>query len=106
MCCCWPAKAMSKCRKLLASSCRFAMCSRRSKPWRNWRCSMHSSWQLSALVPVLNAQLLGADLAVQRVCTDSRSVQQGDLFVALSGDNFDGHQFLAQAEQAGAVAAV
>lgn len=67
---------------------------------------MHSSWQLSALVPVLNAQLLGDDLAVQRVCTDSRSVQQGDLFVALSGDNFDGHRFLAQAEQAGAVAAV
>src|SRR5437867_3724004 len=41
---------------------------------------------------------------VQRVCTDSRSVQAGDLFIALAGERFDGHNFLAQATKQGAVA--
>ena len=33
---------------------------------------------------------------------DSRSVKQGDIFLALKGDNFDGHQFISQAEAYGA----
>jgi UDP-N-acetylmuramoyl-tripeptide--D-alanyl-D-alanine ligase len=41
-----------------------------------------------------------------RVHTDSRSLQAGDLFVALRGDRFDGHQFIAQAKAQGAVAVV
>ncbi len=40
------------------------------------------------------------------VSTDTRSLKPGELFVALRGDNFDGHRFLATAQQAGAVAAV
>ncbi|PYJ06547.1 MAG: hypothetical protein DME25_06420 [Verrucomicrobia bacterium] len=43
---------------------------------------------------------------VRRVCTDSRHVEPGDLFVALRGENFDGHEFLGQAANKGAVAAV
>jgi UDP-N-acetylmuramoyl-tripeptide--D-alanyl-D-alanine ligase len=40
-------------------------------------------------------QLLGAgDALVTRVCTDSRIVQPGDLFIALKGDKFDAHDFL------------
>ncbi len=40
------------------------------------------------------------------VSTDSRSIQAGQLFVALHGPNFDGHQYLAQVRAAGAAAAV
>ena len=67
---------------------------------------MFKPWQLSGLIPVLDGELLGADVTVRRVHTDTRTLQAGDLFVALSGDNFDGHDYLAQAHAAGAVAAL
>ena len=34
------------------------------------------------------------DASVQRVCTDSRQAQPGDLFFAIKGERFDGHNFL------------
>lgn len=40
------------------------------------------------------------------VSTDTRSIGPGDLFVALVGPNFDGHEFIAQAQSAGACAAM
>ena len=43
---------------------------------------------------------------VLRVHSDTRSLQRGDLFVALKGDNFDAHDFLAQAGASGAAAAI
>jgi len=41
-----------------------------------------------------------------RVHSDTRSLQAGDLFVALKGERFDAHDFLAQARASGAVAAL
>jgi UDP-N-acetylmuramoyl-tripeptide--D-alanyl-D-alanine ligase len=41
---------------------------------------------------------------VTRVCTDSRNLQPGDLFVALKGEHFDGHTFAGQAGEKGAIA--
>jgi UDP-N-acetylmuramoyl-tripeptide--D-alanyl-D-alanine ligase len=41
-----------------------------------------------------------------RVHSDTRSLRAGDLFVALKGENFDAHDFLAQARASGAVAAL
>ncbi|MDB6149119.1 MAG: UDP-N-acetylmuramoylalanyl-D-glutamyl-2,6-diaminopimelate/D-alanyl-D-alanyl ligase [Chthoniobacter sp.] len=43
---------------------------------------------------------------VTTVCTDSRALKAGDLFVALRGDNFDGHSFVAEAARRGAAAAI
>lgn len=44
--------------------------------------------------------------AYSQVQTDTRALQPGALFVALVGDRFDGHDFLAQAAAAGAAGAV
>jgi len=45
-------------------------------------------------------------VVIDRVHTDSRSLQPGDLFVALRGEHFDGHRFMAQAKAQGALAVV
>ena len=47
-----------------------------------------------------------ASVLMNRVHTDSRSVQAGDLFIALQGERFDAHDFLAQVSQSGASAAM
>ena len=44
--------------------------------------------------------------ALARVHTDTRSLQSGDLFVALKGERHDAHDFLMQARSAGAAAAL
>ncbi|MEX0912127.1 MAG: UDP-N-acetylmuramoyl-tripeptide--D-alanyl-D-alanine ligase [Gemmatimonadota bacterium] len=43
-----------------------------------------------------------ADPVFAAISTDTRKIAEGDLFVALQGDNFDGHDFLAVAAEAGA----
>ncbi|MDZ7413676.1 MAG: UDP-N-acetylmuramoyl-tripeptide--D-alanyl-D-alanine ligase [candidate division KSB1 bacterium] len=43
---------------------------------------------------------------VRRVSIDSRTTEPGDLFIAIKGERFDGHQFVGQALAAGAIAAV
>ena len=43
---------------------------------------------------------------VTTVCTDSRTLKAGDLFVALRGDNFDGHTFVAEASKRGAAGVI
>jgi len=56
---------------------------------------------------VPDAQMLGdGQTPIARVHTDTRSLQPGDLFVALRGERFDAHSFLPQARAAGAVAAI
>ena len=47
-----------------------------------------------------------AEVELQRVHSDTRSLKPGDLFVALKGERFDAHDFLPQARAAGAVAAL
>lgn len=53
------------------------------------------------------AHLVGeGQTLLQRVHSDSRTIQPGDLFVALRGEAFDGHDYLAAARDAGAAAAM
>jgi murE/murF fusion protein len=47
-----------------------------------------------------------ANRGFSAVNTDTRSIRAGDLFFALKGDNFDGHDYVAAAARAGAAAAV
>ncbi|HSC62880.1 MAG TPA: UDP-N-acetylmuramoyl-L-alanyl-D-glutamate--2,6-diaminopimelate ligase, partial [Caldimonas sp.] len=54
-----------------------------------------------------DARVVGsATTAISRVHSDTRSVAPGDLFVALRGERFDAHAYLADAKAAGAVAAL
>ena len=43
-------------------------------------------------------------LEISRVCTDSREINAGELFIALAGERFDAHEFLGDVVKAGAVA--
>lgn len=47
-----------------------------------------------------------AGAAATNICTDSRSLVPGDLFVALRGENFDAHNFVAEAASRGAIGAI
>lgn len=47
----------------------------------------------------INAEITG-------ICTDTRNIKQGCLFIAIQGERFDGHDFLGEAEERGALAAV
>ena len=54
----------------------------------------------------LQVEWNGKDVLFTGVSTDSRTVKKGDLFIALSGKNFDGGEFVASAVKQGAVAAI
>jgi UDP-N-acetylmuramoyl-tripeptide--D-alanyl-D-alanine ligase len=60
----------------------------------------------SELIGPLNARVAGQDAAFDAVSIDSRSVTTGQLFVALTGPNFDGHDYLDQVAAKGAVGAL
>lgn len=60
---------------------------------------------LDRVASCTGGQLMGSDKPmIVAVSTDSRSVVNGELFVALRGDNFDGAEFTAAAAQRGAAA--
>lgn len=62
--------------------------------------------QLSEAAAMLGVPFNGVDAEVLRVSTDSRSIQPGDLFIALRGEKFDGGAFAAKALQQGAAGVV
>ena len=61
---------------------------------------------LSEAASSVKGVLHGDDQRFSAVSTDSRSVRRGELFVALQGPNFDGHDYLHKAADAGAAGAV
>ena len=59
---------------------------------------------LSQIAAWTEGRHLGADPAITAVGTDTRALVPGTLFVALRGENFDAHDFVAEAEAKGAAA--
>ncbi len=62
--------------------------------------------KLSQITQILSGQLTGADVSFDGVSTDTRSLTQGQLYIPLRGEKFDGHNFINDAAKAGAVAAI
>ncbi len=63
---------------------------------------------ISAIASWIEGELSGGNAAreVESVCTDSRALTRGALFVALRGEKYDGHGFVRRAAEAGAAGAV
>ena len=67
------------------------------------------SVSLSWVAEQVNGQLIAQqkqDVIIEGVSTDTRSILPTDLFLALEGPNFDGHKFVQQAEEKGAIALI
>lgn len=69
------------------------------------------AWTLDRLSQALGAHLVPSARPAGRqplgdVSTDTRTIARGDIFVALRGERFDGHDFLSQAAAAGASALI
>jgi UDP-N-acetylmuramoyl-tripeptide--D-alanyl-D-alanine ligase len=72
---------------------------------------MMSSFTLAELAQGISVSSNSLDDAELALCatsinTDTRAIKEGDVFLALRGDNFDGHDYLAQAKFSGAIAAI
>jgi len=67
---------------------------------------MMIAMKLSEACAILHAEMHGADVDIQGVSTDTRSIQSRQLFVALHGLRHDAHDFLGDAAKAGAAAAL
>lgn len=60
------------------------------------------NWTAREVSGALGTAPASGDRSFSGICTDSRAVERGDLFVALVGERFDGHDFLDQVLAAGA----
>jgi UDP-N-acetylmuramoyl-tripeptide--D-alanyl-D-alanine ligase len=65
-------------------------------------------WTLDAVLEATGGELLAnsGEKQFTGISTDSRTLHSGDLFVALKGEQFDGHQFIQQAVSRGATGAI
>ena len=64
------------------------------------------AFTLREIAQAIHARHLGSDGGFTSVSTDTRTLVQGALFVALKGPSFDGHDYIDQALERGAVAVV
>ena len=61
---------------------------------------------LSDCAEAVQGKLIGEDVAITSVSIDTRAIKPGQLYIAIKGHNFDGNEFVDQAEEAGAIAAI
>ena len=64
------------------------------------------NYKLSELAGFTNGRLKGEDITVTGITKDSRAAGRGDIFIALRGERVDAHDFVAQAAENGASAAL
>lgn len=64
------------------------------------------TYKVDWLAKILGTNRPGDDTPFHRVSTDTRTIQPGDVFFALKGERFDGHDFVIEAFHKGAAAAV
>jgi UDP-N-acetylmuramoyl-tripeptide--D-alanyl-D-alanine ligase len=62
--------------------------------------------KLSEWADASHGQLIGKDLEIKNISTDTRNIQEGDVYVALKGEFFDGHHYVNTAIHKGASALV
>jgi len=67
---------------------------------------MEPMMSLREAATAIGARVIGEDVRFDSVSTDSRTLQRGALFVALSGERFDGRRFIGSAKERGAAAAM
>lgn len=53
--------------------------------------------RLREVAKAVDGSLVGSDIMIEGVSTDTRALRSGDLFVALRGPHFDGHRFIEEA---------
>ena len=62
------------------------------------------SMSLKDIAEILSVEYIGENITVKGLSTDTRTIKGGELFLALKGPNFDGHDFIKVALEKGAVA--
>ena len=60
----------------------------------------------SEIAEVTGGRLIGSDVTVTGVSTDTRTIEKGMLFVAVRGESFDGNDFIDAAAERGAAAVI
>lgn len=62
--------------------------------------------EITSARPLATVDARHARAGLERISTDSREVQDGDLFIALHGERYDGHLFVEEALRKGAIGAI
>ena len=63
-------------------------------------------FSLQGLASLLQGECLGGDALFNRMCMDTRQLQPGDCFIAFKGERVNGHDYIAEAVDKGAVAVI
>lgn len=67
---------------------------------------MMAALSLKQIAHATGGRMLGGDCQFDSLSTDSRNIEKGSAYLALSGERFDGHEFVDDARTKGAVAAI
>ncbi|MCX7909879.1 MAG: UDP-N-acetylmuramoyl-tripeptide--D-alanyl-D-alanine ligase [Ignavibacteria bacterium] len=62
--------------------------------------------EILGFIEIVDYKNLPLNSPINTISTDSRNIQEGDIFVALKGQNYDGHQFIDEAAKKGAILSI